>query len=466
MEQLKGLDSLFIHHETEHAPLHVLAVMNISRRRAPYPVNAQTYRKLIAIRINNFPGLCKKLVDPPVPLAAPLWIRTKPDLRIHIKEATLGENGVDNNFDKYLSGLDSVQLERSRPLWELHVIHEKENDITHLVAKAHHALLDGIAGFELIANIFDVNEEGADEDLQSESVDNENIIFSVEEEIPDWTTHIGATFVTQPFTWAQSSIKVARNFLEFAKTSLDSKEKPYASLPWRSPEWPKKRILTKQRIMSEISLEKDVIKQLRKQHGCSFHDVLGAITAGALRNLLIETDELPDKPMVCMSPVSIRRKRATHGNELSVMFAQIPTHIDNSHERIEYMKESFNKAKDFLDNLGSDTLDEVSQLAPWSALGSLWNLYANSGLTDKHAPFANLMLSSLPGPSFPLYCAGAQVLSAYPYGPIFDGTFLNVTAISYLDKVNCGIVSCPDVFTGVEQLGINMKSECDSLFIS
>ncbi len=458
MEQLKGLDSLFIRHETEHAPLHVLAVMKVSRKNARHEICAQTYRTLIASRIQDFPGLCKKLVDPPVPLAPPLWVRTRPDLRIHVKEVTLGENSIPEDFNKYLADIDSIALDRTRPLWEFHIAHEASGDDSYLIAKAHHALLDGIAGFELMANIFDADESSADKELEVT-----NIRAEVEDEIPDWTTHIGATLLSQPITWAQSSIKVARNVLNFAKNSIETQEPTNVVYPWRAPAWPTNRVLSSKRIISETSLEKETIKALRKTHGVSFHDVLGAITAGGLRNILLEKNELPDTPMVCVSPVSVRRKRSMDGNQLSVMFAQLPTHLDDPIERVEFMKESFSGAKEFLDSLGADTLGEISRFTPWAALGAVWSLYANAGLTDKHAPFANVMLSSLPGPTFPLYCGGARVNSAFPYGPIFDGTFLNITAISYLDKVNCGIVSCPDVFNGVDLLAKAMSDECSLL---
>jgi diacylglycerol O-acyltransferase len=458
VEQLQGLDSLFIRHETEHAPLHVLAVMRVSRKNAPHPITAETFRRLIAARITDFPGLCKKIVEPPIPLAPPLWIRTKPDLRIHIREVTMGEEKAPNDFDDYLALIDAELLDRSRPLWELHIVHDPTGDDSYLVAKGHHALLDGIAGFELMANIFDLDENGANEDLAREVDD-----FSVAEEIPDWTTHIGATLVSQPITWAQSSIKVARNALNLAKSVLEPENKPSFVLPWRAPSWPENRTLTSERVVSQVSLEKTTIKALRQKHSASFHDVFGAITAGALRNVLLERGELPDLPLACVSPVSIRRKRAMHGNELAVMFAQLPTHLEDPFERIEFMKSSFSDAKEFLDSLGQDMLGEISRLTPWSALGALWNLYSDAGLSSKHAPFSNVMLSSLPGPNFPMYCAGSQVLSAFPYGPLFDGSFLNITAISYLDKVNCGLVSCPESIDYVATIASAMTDSCDEL---
>ena len=153
MEQLKGLDSLFIHHETPNAPLHVLAVMDVDRTKSKHEISAETFQHLVSSRIEKFDALCKRIVQPPIPLAPPLWLRTKPDLRIHIREITLGVDSSFDNFSEFISEYMSISLDRNRPLWEFLIVHEKHNNISHLIAKGHHALLDGIAGFELMANI-------------------------------------------------------------------------------------------------------------------------------------------------------------------------------------------------------------------------------------------------------------------------------------------------------------------------
>jgi diacylglycerol O-acyltransferase len=204
-------------------------------------------------------------------------------------------------------------------------------------------------------------------------------------------------------------------------------------------------------------------KPLHGQKIASFHDALGTIISRALHNFMLEINDFPAEPIVVVSPVSVRRKRATGGNELSVMFAQMPTHLDGIEESFEFMSNSFTSAKDQLSQLGTDTLGEVSKIAPWTALGKLWGLYSQSQVSEKHSPFANIMLSSLPGPSFAMYCAGAKVESATPYGPIFDGSLLNITAISYLDKVNLGIVACPDNIKEVALLAKFIESSCDEI---
>lgn len=69
----------------------------------------------------------------------------------------------------------------------------------------------------------------------------------------------------------------------------------------------------------------------------------------------------------------------------------------------------------------------------------------------------------MPGPSFAMYCAGAKVETAIPYGPIFDGTLLNITAISYLDKVNLGIVTNPQTIDFGDSLAREIEKVCDEI---
>jgi diacylglycerol O-acyltransferase / wax synthase len=55
-------------------------------------------------------------------------------------------------------------------------------------------------------------------------------------------------------------------------------------------------------------------------------------------------------------------------------------------------------------------------------------------------PPLNLVISNVPGPRSSLYCAGAELLSNFPVSVIVDGVGLNITVVSYKNRVDFGIV--------------------------
>jgi hypothetical protein len=70
----------------------------------------------------------------------------------------------------------------------------------------------------------------------------------------------------------------------------------------------------------------------------------------------------------------------------------------------------------------------------------------------RHRPALNLIVSSVPGPDFPLYFAGATLLALYRLGSIYEGMGLNVTVLSYLDVVGFGFVSCRELAPDLSEL--------------
>jgi diacylglycerol O-acyltransferase len=56
-------------------------------------------------------------------------------------------------------------------------------------------------------------------------------------------------------------------------------------------------------------------------------------------------------------------------------------------------------------------------------------------------PPANLVISNIPGPREPLYCAGAELQAVFPLSVIVDGVGLNITVVSYRDHIDVGIVA-------------------------
>jgi hypothetical protein len=99
--------------------------------------------------------------------------------------------------------------------------------------------------------------------------------------------------------------------------------------------------------------------------------------------------------------------------------------------------------------LGPDTISSIAELALPSVLGPMARLVLRAGVTTRWPPF-NVTVSSFPGSPVPLYCAGGKLLAYHPFGPIFDGAAVNITAVSYVNQVDFGVFACADAIPDVD----------------
>jgi diacylglycerol O-acyltransferase / wax synthase len=150
--------------------------------------------------------------------------------------------------------------------------------------------------------------------------------------------------------------------------------------------------------------------------------------------------------LVAAVPVSVRTddERGTMGNRLSAMLVDLATTIDDPLDRLETIAAGTGAAKEQDRVLGPDTVSQLAGLTPSAVLAAMGGLESRFDLLARVPPVCNVVVSNFPGPSFPLYCAGARMAAAYPIGPLAAGTALNITVQSYLDTLWFGIVTCPD----------------------
>ena len=168
--------------------------------------------------------------------------------------------------------------------------------------------------------------------------------------------------------------------------------------------------------MAFTAIGLDDVKRLKNATGTTVNDVVLAVCTGALRTFLIEGDELPDKPLVAVVPVSVRPDiDAPKGsNQVSSMFVQLPAHLDDPLERLTAIHEGTKGAKEEHNALGADMLLNWAEHATPNVFANAARLYSAMRLADRHRPIANLVVSNVPGPDFPLYLGGAEMQVRLP----------------------------------------------------
>jgi len=194
-------------------------------------------------------------------------------------------------------------------------------------------------------------------------------------------------------------------------------------------------------VFGSLSLEK--VKAIKAAAGVTVNDVVLALCAGALRELLLEVGELPDEPLVAMVPVSVRtpEQQGTFGNRVSTMVVEVPTHEPDPVRRLQRVHEVMRSAKDRHRALPADLMQDLTQFIPPALVARSARVLAELAGVERLRPALNLVVSNVPGPRVPLYCMGARLEANYPVSVIVDGVGLNITVLSYRDHLDFGIVA-------------------------
>ena len=140
-----------------------------------------------------------------------------------------------------------------------------------------------------------------------------------------------------------------------------------------------------------------------------------------------------------------------------------PAHLDDPMARLVAIREGTKGAKEEHNALGADMLVNWAEHATPNTFAAAARLYSRMRLADRHRPVANLIISNVPGPDFPLYLAGAEMEAGFPLGPVMDGIGVNITIMSYRGVLYWGIISCPETMPKVWELAADIPSALDEL---
>jgi diacylglycerol O-acyltransferase / wax synthase len=193
--------------------------------------------------------------------------------------------------------------------------------------------------------------------------------------------------------------------------------------------------------------------------------VVLALCAGALREFLADRDELPDKPLVAVVPMSVHDTIDRPGrNQVSGMFVNLHTDIEDPAERLCAIAEANARAKEHSRAIVPTLVLDKTQVAARGLVNFMLGLVAHTPLG--HMPVHNLIISNVAGPQEKLFALGAEVKALYPLGPIFHGSGLNVTVMSVGGKLNVGVISCQKLVDDLWPLADRFQSELDALVAS
>jgi len=464
MNHLSGMDASFLHLESPEMPMHVGSLQILDLPEGYAGDYYEDVKRYMASRIHLASVFQRKLALMPFDLANPVWVDDEDvDLDYHVRHVMLPRPGTFEQLEKYVARLHSSLLDRSRPLWETYVIEGLANGQVAVYNKAHHAGIDGQAGVAIAKALLADSANPPPVKPPRPRLRTNQYQLGVAE--------LAAAALSNSLTQAIKLIRSLPEVVEamagvlYPKSEGDGKRK--LSLPsfQFGPRTQLNVAITNQRSYAARSLALAEVKAMAKRSGTSLNDIVMAICAGALRRYLNDYDVRPDKPLIAGVPVSLREAGNTDANnQVSMMLVSLATDIKDPLERLAAIHASANQGKKLQGSVkGVIPTDFPSLGVPWLMSG-LASLYGRSRLANRIPPIANVAISNVPGPQFPLYFAGARLAHFFPVSIPGHGVALNITVQSYNGLLEVGLTACRRALPDVDDLGHYIVEEHKKLF--
>ena len=373
-----------------------------------------------------------------------------PDFRFedHVQHVTLPAPGTVDDLAEFVGEIAGKPLDRSRPLWEMWVVEGLDDGNLALVTKLHHCMLDGASGASQMAGFLDLSPEPeppAPAPPWNPPALPSRLMLGAAALIPR---------VPNPMPVARLMARsVAGLFSRMqAERTAAAEGRPGLSLLDRTPGTRFTRAITRNRTVAFGSADLADVKFIKNTFDVTVNDVVLAACAMAMREYLLEHDDLPESPLLCAVPVSMKseEEKQEFSNKVAMMTLRLPTHLDDPAEVLAAVHGESETAKSIFAAVEDDLALGWVEMAPLPVLSMFAGLFSDWGLANWLPSLANLVVSNMPGPPIPLYVAGAQVEAIYPMGPLGEGIGVNITVLSNRDSIDVGVIACretvPDVW--------------------
>jgi diacylglycerol O-acyltransferase len=425
-ERLSAQDNDFLQWEGDNLPMHGGAIQIFDAGDLATDaggIDFATITRAIESILHKIPRYRQKLAWIPGKQHA-VWIDdARFNLAYHLRHTALPRPGSDEQLKRLAARVSERRLDRSRPLWEIWVVEGLAGGRFATIGKTHHCMIDGIGGIQIAGSLFTT---------------------APEYEIPEPHRFIPrpapSDYEIRRDEWLRvaelpmRTVRGLRNFLRSTENvprelraranaiarMASLKVMPTSDTPLNGPVGP-------HRILDWLTLSLADIKAVRHKLGCSVNDVVLALVTGAVRDFMIERQVRPDGlEFRVASPVNVRSEEDGQvGNRVSSWIVPLPIwepdplrQVARIHTTTQELKESHQAA----------VVEMVETLHEWIPIDIQ---FLSTGTQ-------NMYVTNVPGPQFPLYMLGAELLEVFIQAPLIENLGLNVSVLSYNGKLCWG----------------------------
>jgi len=444
MQRLGPQDASFIYLETPSVHQHVggVAILDPSTR----PDGRLTYDDLLQVmgsRIHLAPRFRQKVLFPPLAVARPVWVDDPNfDLTFHVRRAALPSPRGRQELIDYVQRVFSRPLDRTKPLWEAYIIEDMENDLSAVITKVHHAMVDGLAAIDIASTMFDFSPEfqvltPPPWEPEPEPSRAELLRDAVREQVTNPVSslvHLGQRTLQTPSRVLRQVTDVVEGLLDVMGAGV------------LAPPSPLNRKVGPNRRFGMTEAPVQTFKEIKNALGGTVNDVVLATVAGALHRLFRSRREpTRDRTLRAMVPVSVRTEDESGGNRVSSIFVDLPIGPIGAKKRLALIRDATKHLKESHYAVGAEFIMNVGMWAPPTIHAVAARLAARSRVI-------NLVVSNVPGPQIPMYIGGAKLLAQYPFMPIAESMGLSIAVTSLAGTMAFGVTADWDTLPDIDVL--------------
>jgi diacylglycerol O-acyltransferase len=324
-----------------------------------------------------------------------------------------------------------------------------------LYSKMHHAALDGMGGQVLMEAIMDVSavpREANKRKRHREAARGDNY------GIAELTTSGVMHNVSQSIKLAKNLPKLTRKAFDMLKPTDTQEGSNPQRMNWLAPKTPLNATITNQRSFARFSIPYADSKHISTLNNVSLNDVVMAISGEGMNRYFKDEGFSTEDPLLAAIPVSVRPEGNTElSNQVSIARMSLATNINDPLERLKAINVSSSHTKTLMSDVKAIMPTDFPSLgAPW-LMSSIASTLTRTRVANSVPPFANVLISNVPGPNITLYFAGAKQISTFPVSIPYHGMGLNITLQSYNGWLDFGLISCQKLMPDIHELAQHMK---------
>ena len=368
-------------------------------------------------RVKSFLGYPIKLVEV-----------DKLDMDYHVQCHKIDDIEDKVSLHNFIAGLHEEWLDRDKPLWQFHFIHDGKSRKYAIYAKIHHMYGDG-------ATLIRWFQAGYVVEPQTE---NFVPVWAMEQKkrrtrkINPFKLMVGGLFELVMIV-----LDLAYIFLRLMMKLLYINNN-YMPIPFSGTKTMLTGQVKKGRVVSTVDLDFNRVKKLSKRARASANEILLCCFDIGVHRFLMDYGHSFEKALYTNMPINLRKPgETTGGNKIAIVPVRLAHGKKDPYLRLRQIIENHRVVKRAARRSRPGAFSYYTVIIQSYAL-----LFEILRISDWMKPIANILISNVPGPSETRYLRDSKLLACYPISTMTPGGGVNITLITYDGVANVGLVCC------------------------